>query len=231
MYVFAITDWHVWLTVAYLHFQQIQSNTIIHLDLRLCRVFTLFLLCFWSPPTPERNILVFSRWMLHYVDQLVSDCVYLYVWVKSMLYQYVTEDVKTFSTFNTWSSCTGWYFTEQTNALLNSNQKRKKRFKSPLVLCLKRAVGLAAFCMAVWYGGTKGTPSHDKPFPWGDFFFYQFVECCTFILPAWNLACLFFFCCYRIACWSGRALWLFFSAREGRSNDVLQEKGHNAAQL
>lgn len=48
-------------------------------------------------------------------------------WVISMLYQNVTEDVTTFSTFNTWSSCTGWYFTEQTNALLNSNQKRKKK--------------------------------------------------------------------------------------------------------
>lgn len=89
--VFAITDWHVWLTVAYLHYQQIQSNTIIHLELCLCPVFTLFLLCFWSPPTPERNILVFSRWMLHYVDQLVSDCVCLPFDVEQVVFSRLSE--------------------------------------------------------------------------------------------------------------------------------------------
>ncbi len=76
-----------------------------------------------------------------------------------------------------------------------STKKKEKRVYKLSCWWLKSTVGLAAFCMTAWYDGTKGTPCHDKPFPWGDFF-SRLVQGSTAILSAcyWadrNLAYLF----------------------------------------
>lgn len=94
-------------------------------------------------------------------------------------YQNFTKYVTTFSTFNTRRWSLGWHFRRaDTCPFINSNQKQKKNKKErkkmkrgtiSLVRWLKRAVGLAGFCMTAWYGGTKGTLCHDKPFPLGWF--------------------------------------------------------------
>ncbi len=39
----------------------------------VCPIFALFLALFWSPPTPEDNILPFSTWIHTYAHLLVSD--------------------------------------------------------------------------------------------------------------------------------------------------------------
>ncbi len=54
-----------WATLSF-----IWSHVSVHL-MNISSIFVLFLALFWSPPTPEKNIWLFSCYMLHYVHQLV----------------------------------------------------------------------------------------------------------------------------------------------------------------
>ena len=66
-------------TVAHLHIQQLQSNSITpH-----------FYLCFWYLLTPQE--IIFSSCMLHCVHQLVSDCVHLLFAAEQDVYSRFSE--------------------------------------------------------------------------------------------------------------------------------------------